>query len=155
MNRDVTIKGIQDLFVFSKEVKQITENIQELRLLNQTFQSCLPPLLARYCQVQQYRNGVLTVQASSASAATQLRFLQSSLATKLKTNQSFLCLSDIKIKINNQPDKLDRQYSRETQPVSETSCAAIEEAASSVSDPSLSASLKRLSQTLSSQKKNP
>ena len=151
MKRDVTIKGIQDLFIFSKEVKQITESIQQLGLLNQTFQSCLPPLLAQYCQIQQYRNGFLTVETSSAAAATQLRFLQSSLITKLKTNQSFLCLSDIKIKIGNQPTKLDRHYHRETQPISQAGCAAVEEAANSVSDTALADSLKKLSATLSRQ----
>ncbi len=132
----------------NKDVMSLTENASQLLELNHIFKQMLPDKLANFCQIRSYRNGSMVLETSTGSAATQLRFMQPQLLTKLKKSTQFSAVQTITIKIAEQPIKMDRGYTRATNPVSLENRQAIREAAASITDDALAESMNRLADTL-------
>ncbi len=132
----------------NKEVKQLTENVRQLHELNHILEQYMPSLLSQYCQLKSYSYGNLTMEASSGAAATQLRFLQPQLIAKLRNHPKFSGLQKISVKVASQQPKLDRQYTRQVEPVSQQNRTLIRDTASTINDDSLASSMRNLADTL-------
>lgn len=133
----------------NKDVRSITQNTIQVAELNRILDASIPPKLAQFCAVTSYRNGVLTLETSTGSAATQLKFIEPKLLTKLKQTQQFQALMEIKIRMGStQPSKLDRHYTRPAPEVSEHSRSLIRQTADIITDQPLAASLHKLADTL-------
>ena len=132
----------------NQEVKSLTENSLQVAELNHILASALPQKLAQFCTVTSYRNGSLTLQAQTSSAATQLKFMQPQIFAKLKKSSKFRALQEISIRIAAQQPKLDRHYTREAPIVSTQSRELIRQTANSLSDQDLAASMRKLANTL-------
>ena len=148
MTQDTTIKNIRDLMLCNQEVKSLTENATQLIELDKLFRAVLPPKLARYCRVGNYRNGQLLLETQSASAATQLKFLLPQIRGKLKKSSKFRALQDIKLRVAQPEPKLDRHYRRPAPPVSRHSQQLIRQTAENLSDRELASAMRRLADTL-------
>ena len=132
----------------NQEVKSLTENSLQVAELNHILASALPEKLAQFCTVASYRNGSLTLQAQTGSAATQLKFMQPQISAKLKKFSKFSALQEISIRIAAQQPKLDRHYKRETPAVSTQSRELIRQTANNLADQELAASMRKLANTL-------
>lgn len=132
----------------NQEVKSLTENSRQLSELNHILQNCLPEKLAQYCQIRNYRNGSLTLETSTGSAATQLRFMQPQIHSKLKKSSKFRALQSINIKIASPQKTLDRRYKRQLPAVSSQNQNLIRQTADELSDEGLAASMRNLADTL-------
>lgn len=132
----------------NKEVKQLTENARNLDELNHILEQFMPEKLVQFCHLKSYVNGALTLEAISGAAATQLRFLQPQLASKLKTHPKFSALQSINVKVASQKPKLERGYTRQANPVSEQNREMIRDTADTLHDPDLASSMRKLADTL-------
>ena len=148
MAQDITIKNIRDLMLCNQEVKSLTENSLQVAELNHILASSLPSKLAQYCQVASYRNGALTLETSTGSAATQLKFIQPQIFAKLKKSSKFRALQKITIRIAALQPKLDRHYTRRVPSVSEQNCSLIRQTADTIEDNQLADSMRNLAKTL-------
>ena len=133
---------------YNKDVNSLAENASQLLELNHILQAALPTRLASFCTLRSYRNGSMVLEATTGSAATQLRFLQPQLITKLKKSTHFRALQSLVIKVAEQPAKLDRQYTRNIPPVSPENRQIIRDTAAGIDDEALSASMINLADTL-------
>lgn len=107
-------------------------------------------MLADYCQVQSYEQGVLTLSAATGSAATQLRFVVQQLLPKLKKHHAFRELERIQIRIQAPVDtRVGRPHQiRNYPPVSELNRQLILETADGLNDQKLADALRQLASTL-------
>ncbi|MGC1507957.1 DUF721 domain-containing protein [Ketobacter sp. MCCC 1A13808] len=148
MAMDQTIKNIREIMRHNKDVMSLAENAVQLLELNHIFKQLLPSKLANFCQIRSYRNGAMVLETSTGSAATQLRFMQPQLLTKLKKSTKFSAVQTIDIKIAEQPIKMDRSYTRTAKPVSAGNRQALKDAAAEIKDDALAMSMIRLADTL-------
>jgi len=134
--------------VCTKQVKSLTQTSRKRDELQHVLHQLLPSMLADYCQIRSYDHGVLSLHAETGSAATQLRFIQQQLFSKLKKTNAFKDLERITVRIYT-PEKPFRRYQhRDANPVSPASCQAIRDTADTVGDGNLAESLRRLADTL-------
>ena len=145
---DVIIKNIRDLLLYNKKVTSLTQDREKSHEQNLILQENLPKKLSQFCQLIQYQNGTLIIRANSGSAATQLRFLQQKLTNSLKKHSQFSALNTIKIKVADQPLKLDRAYTRTVKAVSERNRNLLRETANNLADQDLASSMRNLANTL-------
>ncbi len=145
---DVIIKNIRDLLLYNKKVTSMTQDRAKSHEQNLILQENLPKTLSQFCQLIQYQNGILIIRANSGSAATQLRFLQQKLKSRLKKHSQFSALNTIKIKVADQPLKLDRAYTRSVKAVSERNRNLLRETANNLVDQDLASSMHKLANTL-------
>lgn len=146
---ETNIKNIRDLISRAREVKSLTEKSRKTDELQRAVQYLLPSMLADYCQVQSFERGVLTLNAATGSAATQLRFVAQQIIPKLQKNPIFKDLEKIQIRIQAPEPVLRTHQVRKVPAVSSTNCQLIRETAESVSDKGLAESLQKLAITLS------
>lgn len=132
----------------NKDVKQLTAYAHQLHELNHILQNFMPSMLIQYCKIKQYEYGNLKLEASSGSAATQLRFLQPQLMQKLKSHPKFSALQNISVVVSKPTQTLDRHYSRAVDAPSKQNCNLIRQTASSIEDDGLSAAMANLAKTL-------
>ena len=132
----------------NQEVKQLTENARQIHELNLIFEQFVPNMLAQFCKIRHYMNGSLTLEASSGAAATQLRFLQPQLISKLKTQPKFSGLHTITVKVAGPKAQLDRHYKRKAIAVSQQNQELIRDTASTINDDDLASSMRKLADTL-------
>ena len=132
----------------NKEVKSLTENSLQVAELNHILVSALPTKLAQFCSIASYRNGSLVLLAQTGSAATQLKFMQPQIFSKLRKSNKFRALQEINIKIQGTQPKLDRHYKRAAPTVSEQNRALIRQTADALTDEPLADSMRKLADTL-------
>lgn len=77
----------------------VLAKVEQLRTLNQQIQTLLRPELAQHCQVANLRDGCLILQVDNAAWATQLRFEQTELLSKLRKQPALAGLASIKIQV--------------------------------------------------------
>ena len=130
-------------------MKSLTEKSRKSDELQRALYQVLPSLLADYCQVRSYDQGVLTLSASTGSAATQLRFVTQQILPKLKKIHIFKELEKIQIRVQAPDPVLHTHQVRHLPPVSRSNCQLIRETANSISDQGLADSLQKLATTLS------
>ncbi len=99
MGRENNIKSVKDLLLRTQRLNRLATRSQQLSQFNRVFLSKLPTMLASYCQVRDYQNGVLQIEAQSQAVATQLRFTKPQLLGRLRQGQPFQRLSDIEIRV--------------------------------------------------------
>ena len=145
---EINIKNVRDLIVCTREVKSLTEKTRKLDELQRALHQLLPSMLADYCQIRSYERGILSLQAETGSAATQLRFIQHQIFPKLKKMSAFKDLERITIRVQSAETLAKRYSARQANPVSPANCQAIRDTAEAVSDPGLAESLRRLAVTL-------
>ncbi|HAG95349.1 MAG: hypothetical protein CMK83_14160 [Pseudomonadales bacterium] len=148
MAQDGTIKNIRDLMLCNKEVKSLTENSLQVAELNHILATSLPSKLAQFCKVASYRNGALHLETRTGAAATQLRFMQPQIFSKLKKSSKFRALQSINIRIAAAPAQLDRHYKRSLPTVSRQNCLLIRQTADTIADHQLADSMRNLADTL-------
>ena len=145
---ETNIKTLRDLIFHNREVKSLTEKSRRTNEMQRALLSTLPSMLADYCQVQSYERGVLTLNATTGSAATQLRFLAPQMMSKLRKSSAFKDLEQVQVKIHT-PETVGRPHQvRSVPPTSSENCQLINDTADSLSDPGLADSLRRLAATL-------
>jgi len=132
----------------NKEVKTLSEQSLQTRELSHTLKSVLSPKIAQYCMLNSYRNGVLTLDTTTGSVATQLKFMQPQIMARMKHTREFQALQEIRIRNGAPPPKLDRQYTRPAPHVSEQNRSLIRQTADTIDDQPLAASLRKLADTL-------
>lgn len=148
MVAETNIKNVRDLISRNQEVKYLTEKARQSDELQRAVSRLLPSMLADYCQVRSYERGVLTLNASTGSAATQLRFLTQQMLPKLQKTGVFKGLESILVKVQNFEPLRQAHKIRTTPPVSRDNRRLIQETADAVNDPNLADSLRRLAMTL-------
>ncbi len=77
----------------------VLAKVEQLRMLSQQVQKLLRPELAQHCQVANLRDGCLILQVDNAAWATQLRFEQTELLSKLRKQPELAGLASIKIQV--------------------------------------------------------
>lgn len=142
------IKAARELLLRNREVKSLTERARKLQDLQRALHSLLPSMLADYCQIRRFENGVLFLDAASGSAATQLRFIQQQLVPKLKQTTAFRDLDRINIRVQSTEKPAQPRKTRKTNPVSAENRQLLTDAADGISDPALAESLRNLAKTL-------
>ncbi len=142
------IKNARELLQRNREVKSLTERARKLQELQRALQLSLPSMLADYCQIQRFENGVLFLDAASGAAATQLRFIQQQLVSRLKQSPAFRELDRINIRVQSTEKPSRRRKSRQANPVSAENRQLLTDTADSISDPALAESLRNLAKTL-------
>lgn len=145
---ETNIKNIRDLILHIQEVKSLTQKSRQTDELQALLCRLLPAMLADYCQVRSYEQGVLTLNAATGAAATQLRFLAPQLLQKLKKHNNFSRLEKISVRIQTTSPILRQHKTRDVKPVSRANCQLLKETADSLSDPQLAESLRQLAMTL-------
>lgn len=131
-----------------QEVKSLTEKARTSDEMQQALQRLLPSMLADYCQVRSFEQGVLGLNAASGSAATQLRFLAQQLLPKLQKISIFKELKSITVRTQ-APVALNlRHQVRNRPPVSGANRQLLRDTADSINDAALAESLRRLAMTL-------
>lgn len=161
MGRQNNIKPVKDLLFRAQRLNRLATRSQQLSQFNRAFLSKLPSMLSQYCQVCDYQNGVLHVEAKSQAVATQLRFTKPQLLSRLHQGNPFQRLRDIEIKVA-KPDPLERPRRRllpnsdvsasNRQMLRDTADCIAED--SSKESQSLAASLQKLATTLDKLGKN-
>ena len=111
MGRENNIKSVKDLLFRAQRLNRLATRSQQLSQFNRAFSSKLPSMLSQYCQVCDYQNGVLHVEARSQAVATQLRFTKPQLLARLRQGNPFQRLSDIEVKVM-KPDPLNKPRRR-------------------------------------------
>lgn len=99
MGRENNIKSVKDLLFRAQRLNRLATRSQQLSQFNRAFLSKLPSMLSQYCQVCDYQDGVLHVEAKSQAVATQLRFTKPQLLARLRQGNPFQHLSDMEIKV--------------------------------------------------------
>ena len=99
MGRENNTKSVKDLLLHARRLNRLATRSQQLSQFNRVFLSKLPSLLGNYCQVRDYQNGILLVEAQSQAVATQLRFTKPQLLGRLRQGQPFQRLTDIEVKV--------------------------------------------------------
>lgn len=149
MVAETNIKNVRELIFHSREVKHLTEFAQKTDELQRVLVRLLPSMLADYCQVRSFERGVLTLDAATGSAATQLRFLAQQLVPKLQKSPVFNSLERITIKVQAAPASVGPSHKvRTVPPVSRANRELLLETADGISDPELADALRRLAVTL-------
>ena len=131
-----------------QEVKSLTEQARESDELQRYLQRLLPSMLADYCQIRSFENGVLALSAATGAAATQLRFVAQQLLPKLQKTNLFKGLEKITIRVQAPVDVRPTHAVRSTPPVSRSNCQLIRDTAENIQDQGLADSLRRLAITL-------
>lgn len=145
---ETNIKNVRDLILRTREVKSLTEKSRQTDELQRAVQRLLPSMLADYCQVRSYERGVLALNASTGSAATQLRFLAQQILPRLRKITLFKDLEKITIRVQTAEPLQLRHQTRAVEPISQANQQLIRDTADSISDPNLADSLRRLAMTL-------
>lgn len=148
MKPETNIKNVTDLMRQCQEVKSLTEKARQSDELQRALQRLLPSMLADYCQVRSFEQGVLALNAASGSAATQLRFLTPQILPKLQKMSIFQGLTSITIRTQAPEARDSRHQVRKTPPVSDANRKLLSDTADGISDPGLAESLRRLAMTL-------
>ena len=148
MVAETNIKNVRDLISRNQEVKHLTEIARQSDELQRVVVRLLPSMLADYCQVRSFERGVLTLGASTGSAATQLRFLAQQMLPKLQKTGVFRGLESIVIKVQGTGPIRPGHKIRATPPVSQANCRLLQETADGISDTNLADSIRRLAVTL-------
>lgn len=149
MVAETNIKNVQELISRSREVKHLTEVARKTDELQKAVVRLLPSMLADYCQVRSFERGVLTLDAATGSAATQLRFLAQQMLPRLQKTYVFKGLERITIKVQSTRTTIARGHKvRTAPPVSQANRELLLETAEGVSDPNLADALRRLAITL-------
>jgi hypothetical protein len=148
MKPETNIKNVTDLMRQCQEVKSLTEKARQSDELQRALQRLLPSMLADYCQVRSFEQGVLALNAASGSAATQLRFLTPQILPKLQKMSIFQGLTSITIRTQAPEARDSRRQVRQTPRVSDANRQLLSDTADGISDPGLAESLRRLAMTL-------
>lgn len=145
---DVIIKQIRDLLLYNKKFRTLLGDSKQQQQYDLIFKQYLPPALQAYCHLNRYGNGQLAINASTGSAATQLRFLQHRLKAQLKKHQQFRALQTITIKVSGQAPKLDRAYHRPMKTISQRNRTLLRETANNLADHDLASAMRNLADTI-------
>lgn len=119
--------------------------------MQHALQRLLPSMLADYCQIRSFQQGVLALNASTGAAATQLRFVAQQLLPKLQKLNTFNGLEKITIRVQ-APESVQVKPSpvlRTRPPVSASNRDLILDTANNIHDQELAAALRQLASTLS------
>ncbi len=143
------IKNIRDLISGVKEVKYLADKSHKSDSLQRILQQVLPSLLADYCRVRSFEQGLLTLDAATGSAATQLRFVTQQILPKLKKHSIFRDLEKIQIRIQAPEPDLKAHKTRYLPAASRANCQLIQDTANNIQDIELADSLRKLATTLS------
>lgn len=146
---DPTIKTAREVLARNQDVKSLTARLRATDDLQQILRALLPSMLADYCRVRRYEQGVLHLDAESGSAATQLRFIQTQLVQRLRQHSPFQALVQISVRVNTQPRPTSPPSSRpRTPPISAANRRLLEDTADGIQDTALAGALRNLAQTL-------
>ncbi len=155
MPRRYNIKPIQSLLNRPGSLKPLALKSQQLQTLNKRFLSCLPSMLASFCELSSYQHGHLIVHTHSNAVAAQLRFMSPGLIPQLQQISEFSELKSLEFKVipaktnTSKPKSASRPL-----PVSDANRRLLEDTASAVSSQELAASLRKLAKTLKLKKLN-
>lgn len=140
----------------NREVKRLTEQAQQLHELNHILHNFMPSMLIQFCKIKHYEYGNLKLEATTGSAAAQLRFLQPQLFQKLKTHPKFSALQNISITVGSPAAQdLSRRYVKNASSASEENCSLLHETASAIEDKGLSEAMENLANTLGRRNEKP
>ena len=78
------------------ELQIIMFNIEKIKTVSKLFNELLEPTLASQCQVANYKNGCITLQASNAAIVTRLRYEIPDILEKLRKPEYLPGLASIK-----------------------------------------------------------
>lgn len=132
------------------ELRQIQQKLQQLQLLQQKLDHCIPDTFKPYCRVANYRDGCLIIAVSSAAWATQLRYAIPDLLQLLRTQAELydLCSINTYIDPNLQQIKTKKESAinqKDKLKLSVDIALYLREMAESFDDEKLKASFLRLS----------
>lgn len=75
------------IFGQHNQLNQLTQQAREKALINAFWQTAVPDFLASYTSANALNDGVLTVLATNASAASKIKLMQASLLKALENSQ--------------------------------------------------------------------
>lgn len=145
---DVIIKPIRDLLLYNKKFSGLLGDSKQQQQYDLILKQYLPRALQPFCHLNRYGNGQLSINASTGSAATQLRFQQHRLMAQLKNHQQFRALQTITIKVSAQKPKLDRAYRRPVKTISQRNRTLLRETANNLADHDLASAMRNLADTI-------
>lgn len=90
-------KSVYD-FVTNSPLSSLLEQLESMRILREEVQKVLPPELREHCMLANYKNGYITLSASTAAWATRLKYIAPELLKALKQKPGLSQLEGVVIK---------------------------------------------------------
>ncbi|WP_440054210.1 DUF721 domain-containing protein [Pseudoalteromonas sp. T1lg65] len=98
---------------WSDKLSQYGEKSEQVAELQTCLEQSLGPVLSKKCRVGHYRDGILVIEAASATLATRLNFLKMDMLSTFRKAGLHDC---IQIKITTNPEAQQRLANRIEQP---------------------------------------
>ena len=124
------------------QLKQLTDKANQLRDLNASLMSCVPPSLAEHVRLATVRDGCLVLQAEGSTWAAQLRFKTPEILEKLRAHPEFREVRSVRIR--NVVEPRPKTVAPERRHMSQAAAAALRQEAQCTPDVKLRAALERL-----------
>ena len=121
-------------------------NIEKIKVVGKLLQVLLEPILASQCEVANYKNGCITLQAENAAIVTRLRYQIPELLEKLRRPEYLPGIASIKCIVR--PNEQDIVENKARISASPAAADIVTDAAKNVNHAELQDALFKLSKTL-------
>ncbi|KMN37432.1 MULTISPECIES: DUF721 domain-containing protein [Chromobacterium] len=132
-------RQFNDIASKDSTLTRLTAEAKELMKLDRAFQKLLPPLLAGTCRAVRIRDDELVIYTDTGIIAARLRMLAPGLLPQLAKQGFIAGKTRVKVDV-----RLARKPREKKLKISQNALDGMEEAASSVSNPLVSAALAKL-----------
>jgi hypothetical protein len=136
---------VHKLLKASRRTSRLLQRVERGRQLTHDIQTLLPSPLASYCQAGDLVEHKLTIITTSPVWAAKLRYLQPTLLQAFRSIPTLAQVTEINIKISNQPQHRQTPARGRKAHMSPQSAELIRQTADSIEDPALRESLLKLS----------
>ncbi|QRY81616.1 DUF721 domain-containing protein [Pseudomonas sp. PDNC002] len=139
--RPLPAQAMNKLLREAKPLQSLFVQAQRLSRLQELLDSQLQPAARPYCRIASWREGSLLLVVTDGHWAARLRYQQNRLMRQLATFEEFRGLARILFKVQPQTQAPTRVNTNE---LTASASATLQEAADGISNPQLKAALERL-----------